>query len=469
MAESRVNLGAADAVERDLRGMADTELVVDLLGSGDDAAYGLAERGIRSMQRDTEQGELYTRIRNLGADLGPNKGLSGSVAIYNPSYHKTKDFGVSGSRGPVTVPPQSILINPGGSTADTIRHEQAHHGFSVIRPSLPTRGDEYVESEFMPVPMDALSKILAKGSSSDAEHLLIESLDAASRLKTGYKLPESQQAVGRLEFDDIARYMNEPSDKNRKQAIHRIQQALSNPSRESLFDRNVYNTAVRMLKEDGVFSRKIPVVNQILPYQLLDSLMQASMNFNTKPDLGYGEGGPVQTNGSRSRVDMGEGAPLPSEQLSFGVAGYGIIPKIHAEGGMGRHSRNPFGEVSEDEAYGKFGVEVVTPEGRRFGIGRDANYFEGKMNFNEEAQFYGAPGSIKYGTDGVEYGNISGYYESPEGYRVEGSYNPETDDYRVYGSKVFNFAEGGGIGSLSVGNKMINPEILAQIERIMGR
>jgi len=136
-----------------------------------------------------------------------------------------------------------------------------------------------------------LSKTIAKKTSGDAEHLLIESLDAASRLKTGRKLPESLQAIGRLGFDTIARYMNEPSDENRDQALHRIQQALTRPSRENYFDRSVYNTAIKMLKEDGVFSREIPVANQILPYQLLDSLMQASMNFNTRPYAKYADGG----------------------------------------------------------------------------------------------------------------------------------------------------------------------------------
>ena len=760
MAESRVNTGAADAVQRyledreqrHLRGLADTELTVDLIGYGDDSAYGLAERGMQSINLSTRHGDLWEKIRNVGADLGPDAGLSGAGAVYNKDKFKPHVFSSIGSRGVVKVAPGGILTNPSISTGG-IRHELAHRGFDALRRSMDLGVYE------VPVPMDALSKVLEKGDSSDAEHLLIESLDASTRLKTGEKLSKEEQSVGRLGFDTIAQYMNDPSDENRDQALHRIQQALSRPSRSNFFDRSVYNTAIHMLKEDGVFSRKTPIANQILPYQLLDSLMQASMNFNTKPDTGreayffeefdqggvvgdytfspedlYGladtefvvdligsgddtasnlaqrglreiqlrspEGGlsslirnlggdatveelplyiagvpsagvynpntfpvPVREGSSRtayvgsrgpvnipsrgiivgqdaekgvirhelehagiksiidpldvgmspvesaplsilsevirkrstkdwspytsnpehfliesmqaseqlrsgeklpeefkearesfypigrylnnptpenrdivlrvlddiltmpakdynkapygekvilgarqdmlnflrmdqrkrgvpeeylftaeeitpemllenleksienfnapvergystkvfesggevggSAVDLGQGSPLPSEQLSFGVGDYAIMPKVFAQGDIGKQSRNPFVETSEDEAFGKLGIEVLTPEGRRFGIGREANYLEGKMDFSDEARFFGAPESLKYGTDGVEYGNISGYYESPEGYRVEGSYNPDTDDYRIYGSRTIKFDEGG--------------------------
>lgn len=287
MAESRVNTGDADAVQRyledreqrHLRGLADTELTVDLIGYGDDSAYGLAERGIQSINSSTRRGDLWEKIRNVGADLGPDAGLSGAGAIYNKDKSKPHVFSSIGSRGVVEVAPGGILTNPSISTGG-IRHELAHRGFDALRRSMDLGGYE------VPVPVDALSKVLEKGDSSDAEHLLIESLDASTRLKTGEKLSKEAQSVGRLGFDTIAQYMNDPSDENRDQALHRIQQALSRPSRSNFFDRSVYNTAIHMLKEDGVFSRKTPIANQILPYQLLDSLIQASMNFNTKPDTG---------------------------------------------------------------------------------------------------------------------------------------------------------------------------------------
>jgi len=286
MAESKVNLGSADAVERDLRGMADTELAVDLIGYGDDAVYGLAERGLRAMQRDTEQGELWKRIRNLGADVGPTKSLPGLSAMYNAGKKRTHTFSTPGSRGFIEVPPGGIITNPNVSKG-VIRHELAHHGFETLRSSMG-EGENAV-----PVPMDALSRILEKDDSSDAEHLLIESLDASVRLKTGEKLSEELQAAGRAGFDDIARYMNEPSEENRDQALYRIQRALSKPLWSNHFDQTVYKTAKAMLKEDGALNREASLDSQILPYQILDSLMQASMNFNTKPDAGYADGGIV--------------------------------------------------------------------------------------------------------------------------------------------------------------------------------
>lgn len=291
MAESKVKTGpdyGKDPYARQqLQDMADTEFVVDLIGYGDDSAYGLAERGIRAMQRTTLPGELWERVRNLGADLGPDKSMEGIAAVYNTNPKKSKHVTNRGSRGLVRILPRSILLNPDASV-DTIRHELAHHGFETIRPSFDDERTvvNFGEKNVVPVPMDALSRVLEKDASSDAEHLLIESLEASNRLKAGRELSEKEIKLGRSGFDDIARYMNEPSKENSEQALRRIQRALSKPLWNNLFDQTVVKTAEAVLKEDGVFNEKKRLDYQILPYQLLDSLMQASMNFNTKPDAG---------------------------------------------------------------------------------------------------------------------------------------------------------------------------------------
>ena len=62
MAESRVNTEPGYATDiyslDDLFGLADTEFVVDLIGSGDDMASNLAQRGLRDMQRRVPEGDL---------------------------------------------------------------------------------------------------------------------------------------------------------------------------------------------------------------------------------------------------------------------------------------------------------------------------------------------------------------------------------------------------------------------------
>ena len=450
----------------DLYGLADTEFVVDLIGSGGDTASNLAQRGLREIQLRSPEGGLSSLIRNLGGDATVEElplYIAGvpSAGVYNPNTFPvpvregSSKTAYEGSRGPVNIPSRGIIVGQDAEKG-VIRHELEHAGIKSITDPLDV-GMSPVES----APLSILSEVIRERSikdrspyTSNPEHFLIESMQASEQIRSGENLPEEYKEE-RESFYPIGRYLNNPTPENRDIVLRVLDDILTMPAKD--YNKAPYGEQVilgarqdmlHFLRMDqrkrGVPEEYLFTAEEITPEMLLENLEKSIENFNAPVERGYStkvfeSGGEV----GGSAVDLGQGSPLPSEQLSFGVGDYAIMPKVFAQGDIGKQSRNPFVETSEDEAFGKLGIEVLTPEGRRFGIGREANYLEGKMDFSDEARFFGAPESLKYGTDGVEYGNISGYYESPEGYRVEGSYNPDTDDYRVYGSRTIKFDEGG--------------------------
>ena len=85
--------------------------------------------------------------------------------------------------------------------------------------------------------------------------------------------------------------------------------------------------------------------------------------------------------------------------------------------------KNEFG------AGGEIGWDFETPSGHRFGGAAQGQYTKGKVDFPDVLRQFGVPDEQKYGTRGVDFNKITGYYSHPEGYYAEGDYNPVTDDY----------------------------------------
>ena len=525
MAESRVNTGPGYGNDTykldDLFGLADTEFVVDVIGSGEDMASNLAQRGLRDMQRRTPEGGLSTLIRNLGGLATREEfQLPGVAGNYNPNkFPKTMG---KGPRGPIEISPEGILVEQNAEPS-TIRHELEHAG--IRRLTNPSDFDKVQAGGVYPyqlrdVPLDDLSLLIearntAKNNfySDDLDHFLIESMQASQNLRRG-NLSEKDR-WGRDSFLVIGNYLNNPTQENREAAIERIQNVISTTPKTgtSYGDKVIYNTALSIATKRGAGLRELPLEQEILPYELLDSLEQAIMNFNMPPEkeysqkTTYADGGAVEG----STVDLGQGAPYLSEELialeeakmarffppqeeeplyvseqgepepyyqdnnyygdgfrytqvepkeaaapiferieprtkplMIDVDGYKVMPKLFAQGYMGKRATGPSYEQEEDSGGGRYGLDVLTPSGNQFGISRDAGYTRGTINHSEEVQrYYGAPAREKYGTDGIALGNISGYYRSPNGYSVEGSYNPDTNNYRIQAQRTIRFNEGG--------------------------
>jgi hypothetical protein len=87
--------------------------------------------------------------------------------------------------------------------------------------------------------------------------------------------------------------------------------------------------------------------------------------------------------------------------------------------------KNEFG------AGGKVGLAFRTPSGHQFGGAAKGQYTKGKIDFPDVLRQFGAPDEQKFGTSGVDWNKITGYYRHPEGYYAEGGYNPATDDWSV--------------------------------------
>jgi len=156
--------------------------------------------------------------------------------------------------------------------------------------------------------------------------------------------------------------------------------------------------------------------------------------------------------GGGSRVDLGAGAPRPTDRgFSVGIpglAGFGVKPEMFAEGFFGRESPRDGFTVSQSGGGGKFGATVVGPDGHRFTAGVPLNYLSGEVEFGDELQAQGAPENIEFGTNGIERGPIEGKYESPGGFSASGSYDPRTGEGGFYLNKAFKFEDGGAVGGI---------------------
>ena len=84
---------------------------------------------------------------------------------------------------------------------------------------------------------------------------------------------------------------------------------------------------------------------------------------------------------SDSKVDLGAGSP---EGYSFGIAGYGVRPRVFVEGRQTGRTPSvalPEGDVlldiSNQNYYGKIGVDVTSPGGDTFGGAASGSYYRG--------------------------------------------------------------------------------------------
>jgi hypothetical protein len=78
---------------------------------------------------------------------------------------------------------------------------------------------------------------------------------------------------------------------------------------------------------------------------------------------------------------------------------------------------------------GQIGWDFMTPSGHGFGAAAQGQYTTGKVDFPDVLRQFGVPDEQKFGTSGVDWNKITGYYRHPEGYYAEGDYSPVTDDY----------------------------------------
>lgn len=156
--------------------------------------------------------------------------------------------------------------------------------------------------------------------------------------------------------------------------------------------------------------------------------------------------------GGGSRVDLGAGAPRPTDRgFSVGIpglAGFGVKPEMFAEGFFGRESPRDGFTVSQSGGGGKFGATVVGPDGHRFTAGVPLNYLSGEVEFGDELQAQGAPENIEFGTNGVERGPIEGRYESPGGFSASGYYDDRTGKFRANFGQKIKFKDGGAVGGI---------------------
>lgn len=144
-----------------------------------------------------------------------------------------------------------------------------------------------------------------------------------------------------------------------------------------------------------------------------------------------------------SRVDLGAGAP---EEYSFGIAGYGVRPRVFVEGRQTGRTPSvalPEGDVlldvSEQNYYGKIGVDVTSPGGDTFGGGASGSYYRGNVDFPEELQRRGAPDRETYSARGIQSPEYSGYYQMKDGPRFEGYYRDKPEGSGIpdeYGGRV---------------------------------
>jgi len=156
-----------------------------------------------------------------------------------------------------------------------------------------------------------------------------------------------------------------------------------------------------------------------------------------------------------SKVDLGAGAP---EGYSFGIAGYGVRPRVFVEGRQTGRTPSvdlPEGDVlldiSNQNYYGKIGVDVTSPGGDTFGGAASGSYYRGSVDYPEELQRYGAPDREAYSARGIQSPEYSGYYQMKDGPRFEGYYRdmPEGSDMPdEYGGRVsytIPFEDGGEV------------------------
>jgi len=144
-----------------------------------------------------------------------------------------------------------------------------------------------------------------------------------------------------------------------------------------------------------------------------------------------------------SRVDLGAGAP---EEYSFGIAGYGVRPRVFVEGRQTGRTPSvalPEGDVlldiSNQNYYGKIGVDVTSPGGDTFGGAASGSYYRGSVDFPEELQRRGAPDRETYSARGIQSPEYSGYYQMKDGPRFEGYYRDKPEGSGIpdeYGGRV---------------------------------
>jgi hypothetical protein len=160
---------------------------------------------------------------------------------------------------------------------------------------------------------------------------------------------------------------------------------------------------------------------------------------------------------AESKVKLGAGAP---EGYSFGIAGYGVRPRVFVEGrqtGSTPSVALPEGDVlldiSNQNYYGKIGVDVTSPGGDTFGGAASGSYYRGSFDYPEELQSYGAPDRETYSARGIQSPEYSGYYQMKDGPRFEGYYRdmPKGSDMPdEYGGRVsytIPFEDGGYVRS----------------------
>lgn len=146
---------------------------------------------------------------------------------------------------------------------------------------------------------------------------------------------------------------------------------------------------------------------------------------------------------AESRVKLGAGAP---QGYSFGIAGYGVRPRVFVEGRQTGRTPSvalPEGDVlldiSNQDYYGKIGVDVTSPGGDTFGGAASGSYYRGSVDYPEELQRYGTPDRETYSARGIQSPEYSGYYQMKDGPRFEGYYRdmPEGSDMPdEYGGRV---------------------------------
>jgi hypothetical protein len=157
------------------------------------------------------------------------------------------------------------------------------------------------------------------------------------------------------------------------------------------------------------------------------------LNIGSKANQGMSQ---QQFNELRARFPERKG--MPRAQIRLGALGNVVAqPNINISASTTASESPVYIDGAKQENIkqkefgggGQIGWDFPTPSGHRFGGAAQGQYTKGKVDFPDVLRQFGVPDEQKYGTRGVDFNKITGYYSHPEGYYAEGDYNPVTDDY----------------------------------------
>ena len=346
----------------DLQGMADTEFVVDLIGSGDDMASNLAQRGLRDIQRRSTEGGLSTFIRNLGGDATVEEfQMPDGLGYYNPSTEPVpmgegySDEPYIGSRGPVTIAPRGIILGQNAEKG-TIRHELEHAGITALTNPLNVdiqqAGGKY-PYELLDTPISALSRVISDRNTAEmspytdyADHFLIESMQASERLRSGQGLSD-ENVRQRESFFVIGDYLNNPTPEKKAVVLKLLEDIMSITPEEygkaSYGEKVILNAGYDIMGffrkkqlAEGVPRDQLINIDRITPEFLLQNLEQSIANYGSPPEKRYStkvfeKGGEVEGGIVTIPVDR-EPRPADQRNEAFGakllkLAGLATTPR----------------------------------------------------------------------------------------------------------------------------------------------